>query len=113
MDAIFAIFNFGKEDAVIFDGNNIDFIKESFVIFSDDLMTVFDQVFYSGVFTERAKVGGVFDGFFGFNKTRERFAGFKRFTVFWGEPIFIDGFEMRFGSVADVFVELIFWVFGG
>ena len=70
MGVVFTIFDFGEKYVIVFDGDNIDFVKEGFVIFSDDLMTVFDQVFYSGVFAERAKAGSVFDGFFGFNETR-------------------------------------------
>ena len=42
MGVVFTIFDLGEKYVIIFDGDNIDFVKEGFVIFSDDLMAVFD-----------------------------------------------------------------------
>ncbi len=38
MEARFAIFDFSKVDMIIFGADEVDFVKESFVVFFDDLM---------------------------------------------------------------------------
>ena len=40
------------------------------------------------------------------------FAGFEGFAVFGCEAVLVDGFDMSFGAVADVFIELVFWILG-
>ena len=42
----------------------------------------------------------------------ERFAWFEGFAMFGGKTVFVDGLDMGFGAVADVFVEAIVWVLG-
>ena len=41
MGRVFAIFDFGKIDFVVFGRNNVDFVKESFVVAVYDSMAVF------------------------------------------------------------------------
>ena len=61
-----------------------------------------------------AFICGVFIGseFFG-RESGEGFTGFEGFAVLRSEAVFIDGFDVRFGAVADVFVESVFGVLGG
>ena len=59
-----------------------------------------------------ADAGGVFMGFYLGDEAGKRFAGFKRFAVLFCEAVFIDGGNVRFGAIANVLVESIFWIFG-
>ena len=57
--------------------------------------------------------GGVFGRFDRRGEAGKGFARFEGFTMFGCEAVFMNGFDVDFGAVADVFVEAIVWVFSG
>ena len=111
MDDGFAVFDFGEVDFVVFYTNDVDFVEVGFVVAGDDGVAVIYEIISNerlGLFTFG---GGVFVRLGFFCKTGEGLAGFKRFAMFGGEAVFVDGGEMRFGTIADMLVETVGGVF--
>ena len=44
----FAVFDFGKINILVFGGDDVDFVKVGFVVLSDDLMAVANEIVYGG-----------------------------------------------------------------
>ena len=98
---------------VVFCADNIDFVEESLMVAGDDSMTVLFKIISDELFSVFAYGSGVL---FGFNcrcEAEEGLTGFERFTVFWGETIFINSCDVSFGAVADVLVKSVLGVFIG
>lgn len=51
--------------------------------------------------------------FFDGRETGKGFARFERLAMFGGEAMFVDGGDVSFGAVTDMFVEAVVWVFFG
>ena len=60
MGVVVAIFDFGKIDGVVFGGDDVDFVKESFVIVGYDFVVLLLEIGDDGLLGLLASMGGVF-----------------------------------------------------
>ena len=112
MESGFAVFDFGKVDMVVFGADDVDFVKIGFVVLFDDGVSVLFEICGNELLGLFANRSGVFARLLFWREAGERFAGFEGFAVFFCQAVLIDSGDVRFGTVADVFIEPIFWVVG-
>ena len=98
---------------MIFGGNNVDFIEIGFMISSDNGVAVCSEIISDGRFGLLSDFGSVFLRIFRCFEIRNGFAWFKGFAMFRCETVFINGGDVNFGAIADVFFKTIVRIFSG
>lgn len=108
----FAVFDFGEVDIIVFDRNEINFVKMSLVILFENSVAVLRKIGGDGLFGGVAGGSGVFVARFGYSEVAERFTRLEGTAVFRGEAVLINSGNVGFGAIADMVFETIVWVFG-
>ncbi len=107
MNRRFAVFDFGKINIIGFCRDDVDFIEECLVVSFNNCVIVAFQIIGDGLFGLSADVGGIFAGFCNSLESRKRFTWFERFAMLVGETIFVNGIDVRFGAITNVFFETV------